>query len=306
MSRWQQLTNYAERTLLALVWGFAIAVHLGGVGLCLWGDRSSPLVQLARDVLPMPQLTLLLAWWICGPGAVSKRVVGFPLLLILWSIVWTTATWSLRDNASWLLPVFFLVPLLLTGRLWGYTDWQDGHTQHDTRSPQFSLRLLMGITTLIAAVLGILEWLRPMLSADGSVSVYWGRLVAADSGLWPYEPVNLRRWTMAIALAATCLAPLWWTLRPGLAWPRALVGLVLIASFGAYLGHVGGRSGNESVQLGLSMALLAAVVSLSVLPLRLMNLRIARQHGWLPRWLVVPRSLADRLKTCVTCPEQSP
>jgi hypothetical protein len=36
MSRWQQLTNYAERTLLALVWGFAIAVHLGGVGLCLW------------------------------------------------------------------------------------------------------------------------------------------------------------------------------------------------------------------------------------------------------------------------------
>src|SRR5688572_21382333 len=88
MSPWQRLTTYAERTLLALVWGLALAMHLGGTILYLWGSPSSPWWQLVRDVFPLAQMTLILAWGVFGPGAAWLRVVGFPVVVVLWGIAW--------------------------------------------------------------------------------------------------------------------------------------------------------------------------------------------------------------------------
>jgi hypothetical protein len=285
MNRLLPITTVAERTLLAISLSIAAIVHGGGMAA---HALALPVLLQAFlvEILPAVQLILLLAWAVLGPGPLWVRVVGGAVLFSLWGTQWgqlaigrNFATFgSLMIKAAALSAV-----AVMALRVCRFRIRPAPSARFDVPGrAQFSLRALVTLTTVIAVVLGLLEWFRPFLNQSADWQTYFG---SAATRQWLPDRRSATQSIMATALAAVSVAALWCTLRPGLVWPRASLLLLLGVLLGGYLAHVEGGNRGRQLELGLAFALLAATVAITLLPLRLWNLRLLRRGGALIRFV---------------------
>ncbi len=304
MSRLSVITTSAERMLLGSTAALVLAVHLGGLLLPAWAIQAIPLGEEIQQVLPAAQLILLAGWTVLGPGPIWLRLPVAPVLLVFWAVGWSQDPSKIAETASQWLPAAGLAAAIIALgiRCCGLRLTIDTPSAaFGQRHPQFSIGALIILTTLIAVALGILEWLRPTLRTDRELSIYLERLLAArmESG-WVGEffaGLSPRHGVLAAALAAAAMTTLGCVLRPGPMWLRLLVTAVLVPLLGIYLANLTGSGREASVNLAISLTVLSAVVGVSALPLRLLDMRLSRRTGFQP---VLIRAFKDRLKTCPT------
>lgn len=246
----------------------------------------------------------LAAWTVLGPGPIWLRLPIAPVLLTLWAVGWSQGAGQVTQAASQWLPVAGLAAIVIAlgVRCCGLRLTIDKPlVTAGRRHPQFSIKALIILTTLIAAALGILESLRPALRTDPELSTYLERLLTARTETGSvgefFAGLSPRHGVLAVALAAVAITTLGCVLRPGTMWLRLLVTAVLVPLLGIYLGNLTGSARDTSVNLAISLAVLSAVVGVSALPLRMLGVRLFCRTGFQP---VLIRAFKDRLKTCPT------
>jgi hypothetical protein len=134
-------------------------------------------------------------------------------------------------------------------------------------------------TTLIAAAVGLLEAIRPILS-DNIADLSRVARYVFDSIEDVFRAATIRSLVMAAAVAGAAIGGIWVVLRPGAMWLRA-VGLTLcLGVLGVYLTHLRGTATEEfragAVNLAFSLSAIAALAGLTTWPLRLMGYRLQR------------------------------
>ena len=140
------------------------------------------------------------------------------------------------------------------------------------------------MTTLIAAAIGGLEALRPTIGTQrgsqvGDLSVWLAEIHPDQSASW-WTPQQARRIVLAAALSLSAVGGLWIVVRPGADWFRLAAVAAAIPILAGYLTNLSGETGERTmvaVNLGLGLAMVAALTSLSVLPLRLLDYRLQRK-----------------------------
>jgi hypothetical protein len=301
MSRLSVITTSAERMLLALIAALVLAVHAGGLIAPAWVIRAIPLGMDFQELLPATQVVLLAAWAVLGPGPLWVRLPATPVLLFIWAAGWSSGGWeraSLRTIDELLLATGAVALVMaIVIRCYGLKISGDRDAARTARLlPQFSIRGLIVLTTLVAIVLGALEWLRPTLGTQSDFESYTDR-IGSTWHHWLTAPSSLRRAIMAAALAGASLAGMWCVLRPGLVWPRMILSVGLAAVLGVYLVHVAGSDRGPAVGLSISLAMYTMLAAASALPLRLAGVRLARPRrtGFQP---VVSQNSKGRLKAC--------
>jgi hypothetical protein len=283
MSRLAAITTTAERSLLVLTAAVVLTVHLGGILAPDWLVQIIPLGEDLRPLLPAAQLIMLAAWTILGPGPLWMRLPAAPVLLLLWAMVWTSLAASVAD-ATGTLPLTAGIAaaiFALAIRCCGIRQAIDASpATAKLRHPQFSIRGLIVLTTLIAAGLGILEWLRPLMRSEQDLSRYLEGLIAArlEGRLFVdmASAASVRQYVLGAGMAMISATALWCILRPGAMWLRLVVTAIIAPLFGVYLANLTGDR-EASVSLAIGLTALAAVVGVSVLPLRLSGLRLERK-----------------------------
>jgi hypothetical protein len=306
MRRLTLLTTVTEGTLLVLTAALVLALHLGGLVAPMWLVRAIPLGEDLQQLLPAAQLILLTGWIVLGPGPLWVRLPAAPVLLLLWAMGWTgSAGQGVETTGTWLLAAGVAAAIAALGiRCCGLRLAMDKSPFGAARRhPQFSIKGLIILTTLIAVGLGILEWLRPGLRTDSELSVYLEKMLIARLESEPlagvFSAVNMRQFVLGGALAVTSLSALWCVLRPGALWLRLLAAAVFAPLLGVYLANLTGNDWQASINLAIGLTELAAVVGISVVPLRLASVQLVRPRstGFQP---VPSTTNHGRLKTCPT------
>jgi len=306
MTRLLAVTTAAERLLIVFTAALVLALHLGGMLAPQWLVAAIPLGVDVQPLLPPAQLILLIAWTILGPGRLWVRLVAAPALAVVLAAGWAVGSGGAMElPGNWLVTAgIAAAALALSIRCCGQRlAASRPDSAKAPRHPQFSIRMLIILTTLVAVVLGILESLRPMLRNDQELSMYLERLLASrlEAGFLSgyFSDISIRQYVLAAAVAGTSLAALWCVLRPGAMWLRLIVAAVCLPLLGIYLANLSGGARDVSVNLAIGLTTLAAIVGLSVVPLRLAGVRLARPRrtGFKP---VLSKISEDRLKTCPT------
>jgi hypothetical protein len=145
--------------------------------------------------------------------------------------------------------------------------------------PQFSIRSLLIVTTLVAAAVGLLEGLRPILSDNTDQLGGMGRFIL-DTVEDVLRPTTIRTLVVMGSLAGAALEGIWMVLRPGAIWLRLASLVVFVPTAAWYLTHLAG-TGNETfassvLDLAVALAAVTASTATTVLPLRLMGFRLMR------------------------------
>ena len=298
MSRLSTLTTAAERTLLAASVLLVLVIHGGGFWSPAWLIQSLPLAPDVQEVLPGVQIVAIAAWAVLGPGPLWVRLPTAPVLLVIWAVGWSRGDWAESRSLDELLLATGLTALLVLSvlRCCGLRIGKATPELTDRRLPQFSILGLIVLTTLVAAVLGALEWLRPTLRLESDLWMYEVGEVSFTSHHWLTSPSAARRAVMAAALAGAALAGGWSVLRPGLVWPRLMVAIAVAAVLGAYLVHVAGSDRGPVLGLSISLALHALLGAVSAWPLRLASARLTRRAMKFP--FVPFRNRSDRREPC--------
>jgi hypothetical protein len=277
--------------------GLHLGVIIGGPWLGNAGLVGSALV----DVAPFCQLMLMLAWVALGPGPLVARIGGLPVLLAVgsacwyWMWGWGPLSGTNVSNYAVLVRVGAVAAVgFLATRICGVRVALSGRDS-SSASVQFSLRSLLVLTTVIGAVIGLLEWLRPALSdtlelpSDASYAVVVETLGSRQ---------DLRLVVGAIAVTMAGLAGIWAALRPGTPWLRVVIVCVGAAAVGAYETHLDGGADNDFFAMAASVAAalgsLALLIGVSVMPLRLLGYRLARYGRE-----IVPQRSADGTSVAV-------
>lgn len=291
--------DYA-RWVRRLEWAVAAAVVGLHLVIFLWPEnvsRPNLLLTSVHDAQHLSGIVLVVAWSILGPGRLWIRLAALPALIVLWFLKWNTrmVPRDVRDE--------FLHYMLLTAaivavaiRLCGLRIARLPTARAAERGSQFSLLALLVSTTLIASLVGVLEWLRPALVADQGASLFanvidnWQFRRIATTPEPPLNPLLARHLVMASAVVATALGGLWIVLRPGAIWLRLAAMAAAITTLGVYLTHLEGTGGDEfvpsAINLGIGLGQIAGMVGITALPLRLMGYRLQRQ----PRSVAVTTS----------------
>jgi hypothetical protein len=300
MSRLSALTTVVERTLLACSVLLVLAIHLGGWLAPGWTHSHVPLAEEIWQLLPAAQIVLLAAWLVSGLVPLWLRLASAPVLLCAWATIWGGSL-SSHTTAQWLLMSGAIVALVLVAARSCGMLLSKPVTAELNRHPQFSIRGLIVLTTLIAVVLGILEMLRPTLQQTTEMSAVLEQaiLARAESGTMAefFAGVTTRSVVLASALAAVSLAAMACVMRPGPIWLRLIVTAALAPLLGFYLANLTAGSTATGISLAVSLTVLAAITGISVWPLRLLGVRLTRRTGFQP---VLAFFIWDRLKTCPT------
>ena len=270
-------------------WGVLVAVlALHAVILAPFSSHAEVAwLQIAADAQPLAVVVMVLAWGAFGPGRWWLRLAAVPLMLLGW-----VAYFSLSEQRYGYLSaggglVSFPVSLALAAaaivvlvRLGGLRGLAVAPGRPEPR-PQFSIRGLLATTTLVAIVIGCLEMLRPAMLVVPAETSYDQMVVwllenqAADR-----MQSTVRQWVLSIAVAAGAVAALATVLRPGPVFLRLAVLVAAIPALASYLTHIAGTSAEEfsrqAFELTAALAAPAALVAISLLPLRLMGYRLMR------------------------------
>ncbi len=288
---YRRATRIFEGALVALV----IALQ---AGLFLWPESSGrPNLVLAtgHDAQLLSAIVLALAWTVLGPGLAWIRWAVLPVLAVAWLLPWNTRMLP-RETTSG-----FQITVAAVAAGTALVLWLCGQrvrclgTGGRERGAQFSLLGLILATTLVAAAIGSLEALRPILRSQSAseLALLFSRLggeneAAADAWL---SPRLVRQTVMAAAVAFAALGGLWITLRPGAIWWRLGAVALAIPVLAVYLtnlsvsgsGRFPGLSGvadtwnlATAVDLALAWTAVAFLAGMTVLPLRLFDYRLQR------------------------------
>jgi len=267
----------------------------------LWPeDVSLPnlLLTSVHDAQHLSGIVLVVAWAILGPGRLWVRLVALPVLAILWFLPWNTRMVPRDVHGEFLCYMLLTAAITVVAiRLCGLRIARLPIAGAAERGSQFSLMALLVSTTLIASLVGFLEWLRPALMGDQGASLFanvidnWEFRRIATGAEPPLNPLLARNLVMASSVVAATLGGLWTMLRPGAIWLRLAAVVTSVAVLGIYLTHLAGIRGDEfvptAVNLGVSMSQIAGLAGITTLPLRLMGYRLQRQ----PRTVAVATTL---------------
>jgi hypothetical protein len=275
--------NLARVSQLA-EWAVAGAVVLLHAAIFLWPERADQpnyLVSAAHDAQLFASIVLILSWAVLGPGRTWVRGAALPLLLVLWFLPWNTRMIPRETAASFAIEVAAATGLVVVALRLCKVRVAKLPPLARERGAQFSILALLIVTTLIAATVGLLEWLRPMLRSIDNTSaeyLYYGYFLPATSD--GKAPQTMRQLVLSVAVAGAGIGGLWVMLRPGAVWLRLAALVVCLGVLAVYLPHLSGVGDEtfreEVVNLSVALAAIAALVSVSVLPLRLMDFRLQR------------------------------
>jgi hypothetical protein len=278
----------AEILLLAV----AVILHAAGWFALDYLKPLGTLGSLLAEALPFASLSLLALWIPLGPGPRWLRGAASPLL------VWLTyqsanshgpTDWTLADKLLASVACGLFVAALFL-RLCGVRIGPISSRQ-DAQSPQFSVRGLLIVTTLIALCIGGLEAARPWLVPVGNRpipndtevgAILDGTLTKDQFSLtWPeylywLENGRPRHALMFVVLIGTSLLTAWAVLRPGAIWLRIGGAALCIPAAGLYLGQLTSLDRESTLTMTVWIATIGLIVGLSVAPLRLMGYRAVR------------------------------
>lgn len=270
-------------------WAVVAAVVLLHLAVFLWPERGNSgfVLAAAHDAQLMSAIVLMLAWGVLGPGPWWMRVAALPVLVVLWFLPWNSrmSPRAITQEIAIQPALALAAGILVAGiRACGLSAHRMRFGERE-RGAQFSLWGLLVATTLIAAAIGVLEWLRPTLSTVNMELGYvvWFRQATPDEGAAHYwqSPQGVRQAVLAVVIAASALGGVWIVLRPGAIWLRLAALGVLTPLVALYLTHVSDVPKSEVVgdvvSLAYSFALIAALAGLTALPLRLMGFRLGRR-----------------------------
>jgi hypothetical protein len=271
-----RLTRGAEWAVLAAV------LMLHAVILAPFSSQADvPWLQIAADAQPLAAVVLVLAWAAFGPSRWWLRAAAAPLMLIGWAAYFSVSVQQYGYLSAGGGPVSFpfsvalaAAVLVVAVRLCGLRGLPISMGSPEPR-PQFSIRTLLVMTTLVAVAIGCLEMLRPAELATPADMDFdeFAALVLGQSRL----QATIRQYVLAVTVAGCALASLATVLRPGPTVLRLAILGIALPALGFYLTHVAGSSNEFSqraIELTAALAAPAALVAISVLPLRLMGYRL--------------------------------
>lgn len=271
--------------------GLVAAVACLHAAIFFWQeDPSRPnfLLSTAHDAQLLSAIVLTIGWVMLGPGRLWIRLAVSPLLVYIFFLLWHRAMVPRETTVGFVVTFFCAAAVLMGGlRAAGLRIVRRSVADGPERGAQFSLFALLLATTMTAGVIGLLEALRPTLQ---QVRGFDGWMYSVLSPL-PLSSAaeQARQVVMATAVALSALGGLWVVMRPGAIWLRLAMTSVLLLAGGLYLSHLAGAdsvfvglSGRSALfataaSLAIGLGSVAALLGLSVLPLRLMNFRWQRQ-----------------------------
>jgi hypothetical protein len=277
--------NLARASQIA-EWAVVAAVVLLQAAIFLWPEQSGEsgfLLKTAHDAQLFGAIVLILAWSVLGPGWLWVRGGALPLLVGAWFLPWNTRMIP-RDTADWF-PIAIAataVVLVIGLRLCGLRVAKSEFTRRGERGAQFSILSLLIATTLIAATVGTLEALRPILSNNIDQLSPPARYVF-DSVEDVLRSATIRALVAAAVVSCAAIGGIWVVLRPGAIWLRLAALVVSLGVLGVYLPHLSGVGTEEfttsATNLSLGLAAVATLTGITVLPLRLLDFRLQRAAG---------------------------
>ena len=277
---YRRAAQIAEWTLAALVVGLHLVIFL-------WPETpGKPQFTLtaAHDAQLFSGVVLILAWAVLGPGRWWLRLAVLPVLLILWALPWNTRMIPREQgHLPFLLAGMATLALVLT-RLCGFRMRRLDPAAGPERGAQFSLLGLLVVTTLVAAAIGGLEALRPLLGQDrgedfAALTLWMDSIDDGPASVWP---IAVRRFVMAIAASLAAVGGLWVVARPGAMWFRLGAVAATVPILAAYLANVSGEASERTtiaVNLGFGLGLVTILTGVSVLPLRMFDFRLQRKSA---------------------------
>jgi hypothetical protein len=275
----------AEAALVILVLVLHVAGWFGGDYLKELGTPG----RLLAEALPFASLSLLALWIPLGPGTLWLRGAASPLLAwLLYQAAYSKGPtdWTSADKLLVSVAVALFVAALGL-RLCGVRV-MPATTRLDVKAPQFSVRGLLIVTTLVALCIGGLEAARPWLNDPvtsisitddgplGASIVYYGQRLNRE---WFASWINEggpRHALMSAILILTSVPATWAVLRPGAVWLRAAGVAICLPAAGLYLGQLTSLDRESTLTITLWICAISLVAGLSVAPLRLMGYRVVR------------------------------
>jgi hypothetical protein len=263
-------------------WALAAAVLMMHLAIFLWPERSGQpdlLVSAAHDAQLYSAIVLIAAWAVLGPGWLWVRIGALPVLVVLWYLPWNTRMFPRDTSDSFSIGVGIAAAVLVViVRCFGQRIKKSTGPE---RGAQFSLLALLALTTLIAAAIGLLEWLRPTIRITQNDDGFFllGEIERANSAGW-FTAQNLRLLVMSVAVAISAVGAIWVMMRPGAVWLRLAALTIAVGVFGTYQAHLLGVSSEQftghAISLSVGLACVAALTAVTLLPLRLMDFRLQR------------------------------
>lgn len=271
-------------------WAVVAAVVLLQAAIFLWPEQSGEpgfLLKTSHDAQLFGAIVLILAWSVLGPGWLWVRGGALPLLVGAWFLPWNTRMIP-RDTVDWF-PIAIAataVVLVIGLRLCGLRVAKSEFTRSGERGAQFSILSLLIATTLIAATVGTLEALRPILSNNIDQLSPPARYVF-DSVEDVLRSATIRALVAAAVVSCAAIGGIWVVLRPGAIWLRLAALVVSLGVLGVYLPHLSGVGSEDfaasAVNLSVALAAIASLTGITALPLRLLDYRLQRRSVALQR-----------------------
>jgi hypothetical protein len=276
LTRW---TRRAEVAVTAAV----VVLHLVLMVLPERGEFPGLFAVAGRQALALCQPAILLAWAMLGRGRWWWRVPVAGLLFLGVALWWSEFPNPMRlENTDAMFLAFCVTCIAIFGLLRCTGMSLRGLEQHCEPRAQFSIRTLLIATTLIAAVIAVLEYLRPALAEAELQRVttfgFPGGVITLPNET--FTATTLRAIVLGVASAAIAGGALLAVLRPGAVWLRAIILAIVLPASAGYLIHLINVSDSSLTQrvaeLAWAFASLAAMTAVSVLPLRLLGYRLYR------------------------------
>ena len=234
LSRWSRSAEWAVAAAV-------VGLHALLMVLPERGEFPGFLAVAGRQTLAFCQPAILLAWAMLGPGRWWWRWPVASLLLAGVVFWWGELPNPSRlDNSDAMFLAFCATVLAICGllRCGGLT--LRGLNKPTEPRAQFSIRMLLVATTLVAGVIGVLEYLRPAL-ATLEVQEVVTFLFPGGRFMLPNESFTanaLRATVLGVSSAAIAGGALLVMLRPGAVWLRAIILAVALPALAAYLIHL--------------------------------------------------------------------
>ena len=276
LTRW---TRRAEVAVTAAV----VVLHLVLMVLPERGEFPGFFAVAGRQALALCQPAILLVWAMLGPGRWWWRLPAAGLLLLGVTLWWGEIPNPTRlENTDAMFLAFCSASIAIFGLLRCTGMSLSDLEQHREPRAQFSIRTLLIATTLIAAVIAVLEYLRPALAEAELQRVttfgFPGGVITLPNET--FTATTLRAIVLGVASAAIAGGALLAVLRPGAVWLRAIILAIVLPALAGYLIHLINVSDSSLTQrvaeLAWAFASLATMTAVSVLPLRLLGYRLYR------------------------------